>query len=86
MYGKIFWIFSRPCTYIADVAIGEQGYCISNMCSHVVATGETILIYAAAETSPIRASLNAENIVKAPVTLSRISPSASHDWPRFRNF
>ena len=70
MYGKVFWIFSRPCTYIADVAIaiGEQVYCISNMCSHVVATGATILIYAAAETSPIRASPHAENIVKLAIS------------------
>ena len=64
IYGKIFWIFSRPCTYISDVAIGEQVYCISNMCSHVVATGTTILIYAAAEMSPTRASPHAEKIVK----------------------
>ena len=68
MYGKIFWIFSRPCTYITDVAIGEQVYCISNMCSHVVATGATILIYAAAEMSPTRASPYAENIVKLAIT------------------
>ena len=68
MYGKIFWIFSRPCTYIADVAIGEQVYCIFNMCPHVVATGSTILIYAAAGTSPIRASPYAENIVKPAIS------------------
>ena len=51
MYGKILWIFPRLCTCITDVAIGEQVYCISNMYSHVVATGATILIYAVAETS-----------------------------------
>ena len=65
MYGNISWIFSRPCT---DVAIGEQVYCISNMCSHVVATGATILICAAAETSPIRASPYAQNIVKLAIS------------------
>ena len=69
MYGKIFRIYSRPCTYISDVAIGEQVYCISNMCSHVVAlTGASILIYVAAETSPTRASHHAENIVKLAVS------------------
>ena len=68
MYGTIFWIFSRPCTYITDVAIGEQVYCISNMCSHVVATGATILIYVATETSPTRASPYAENIVKLAIS------------------
>ena len=68
MYGKIFCIFSRPCTYISDVAIGEQVYCISNMCSHVVATGATLLIYAAAETSPTTASPHAENIVKLAIS------------------
>ena len=68
MYGKIFWIFSRPCTYITDVAIGEQVYCISNMCSHVVATGATILIYVATETSPTRASPYVENMVKLAIS------------------
>ena len=55
MYGKIFWIFSRPFSYILDVAIGEQVNCISDMCSHIVATGVSIITYAAVEISLTRA-------------------------------